>query len=752
VTGFDAPKPEALKERVGVLAAECDILMSRFAFRKRTVIMQTAMHSQIKGRARFKRLSIALVLACTILQIVGCGSDTPCFNSPSITGQPSNQTVAVGEPAIFTVAAIGTGALSYQWFRNGTAIPGATQPTYFTPLSVATDSGSAFSVVVTNYLGKLTSTSASLVVVPSPSGEVRFVASTGNDANAGTIDQPYGTIQHCASSISQGGTCEIRGGTYRETITPNSNITITAYHFEAVTVDGSDPITGWTLDHGSVYKANVKLKADDTNQIFVGNTMMTEARWPNGDDLFNVTWAKEQGGTNGTSIVDSKLPRVDWTGAKVHLWSGSDPFGHQTGKVTGSRNGRISIDVAQAGTCPSICPKAGGYYYLFGTLNALDVEREWFYDAKAMVLYFIAPGGVKPDTVDVRGKQRQYAFDLRGKSNVTIANIAIFASTIVTDELSSHNTLNRINAQYVSHFTDLPPAADDPSGGNYSILLVHSGDTGIVINGTGNIVENSTISFSAGTGIALEGAGNTLVNNLIQNVDYIGDDASGIALDGNDNTILNNTIHDVGRQGIGIQGVVNQDIDHNNLFNAMLLSRDGGEIYACCNQAASGIRIHHNWLHDTKSLVEGEGDSYALSGIGLDNGSGGFDVDQNVLWNNAEYNILINGVTGSMPNNNHIQYNTIPDSSSHGRIGIMYVPDCISTRIVANQLVVKVGASSNGTACTLFNNNSSAPGATEMSSSTQVGCNFAGCSSNRPPAIVEGGDVTPCPISGPQEP
>jgi hypothetical protein len=182
------------------------------------------------------------------------------------------------------------------------------------------------------------------------------------------------------------------------------------------------------------------------------------------------------------------------------------------------------------------------------------------------------------------------------------------------------------------------------------------------------------------------------------------------------------------------------------------VSRDGGEIYACCNQAASGIRIHHNWLHDTKSLVEGEGDSYALSGIGLDNGSGGFDVDQNVLWNNAEYNILINGVTGSMPNNNHIQNNTIPDSSSHGRIGVIYVQNCTSTRVVANQLVVKVGASSNGTACTLFNNDSSAPGATEMSSSTQVGCNFAGCSSNRPPAIVEGGDVTPCPISGPQEP
>lgn len=712
------------------------------------MILQTAMHGQVKGGVRFKHLSAALILISTILQIVGCGSGNPCFNSPSITGQPSNQTVAVGEPAIFTVAAIGTGALSYQWFRNGTAISGATQPTYLTPLSVNTDSGAAFSVVVTNYLGKLTSTSASLTVVPSSSGEVRFVAPSGDDTNTGTIDQPYRTIQHCASTVSQGGTCEIRGGTYRETITPNSNTTITAYHFETVTVDGSDPVTGWTLDHGSVYRANVKLNTDDTNQIFVGNTMMTEARWPNGDDLFNVNWAKERGGTNGTSIVDSNLPKVDWTGAKVHLWSGSDPFGHQTGNVTGSRNGQMTIDVGQTGTCPSICPVEDGYYYLFGTLNALDNEREWSYDANGMILYFMAPGAVNPNTLDVRSKQRPYAFDLRGRSGVTLANIAIFASTIVTDELSSNNILDRINAQYVSHFTALPVAADDPSGSNFSILQVHRSDSGIVVNGTANIVRNSIIAYSAGAGIALEGNGNMVINNLIEHVDYVGAYTSGIDLDGDNNAIVNNTINDVGRQGIYVRDVSNQDIRYNNLFNGMLLSRDGAEIYACCAQAASGTRIHHNWLHDTQVLVEGNGDSNPLSGIGFDNGSGGFDVDQNVLWHNKNYNILINGVTNSLPNNNNIHNNTIPDNSSKSRIGVVYVPSCTSTRIVDNQVVVNVEDTSDGTACTLSDNNSSAPGATDMSSATQVGCNFAGCSSNRPPAIV-GDSVTPCPVSGP---
>lgn len=77
----------------------------------------------------------------------------------------------------------------------------------------------------------------------------------------------------------------------------------------------------------------------------------------------------------------------------------------------------------------------------------------------------------------------------------------------------------------------------------------------------------------------------------------------------------------------------------------------------------------------------------------------------------------------------------------------MDVKSCISTRVVDNQVVVNVKDPENGSACTIFNNSRAAPGATEMSTSTQVGCNFAGCPSNRPPAILEGGSVTPCPVN-----
>jgi hypothetical protein len=688
------------------------------------------------------------ILFSIVAGICGCG--VTCTVAPSISGQPVSQTAVIGQPALFTVAASGSAPLSYTWLKNGVAIPGATAASYITPAVSSADSGSVFTVTVRNAFGTLTSKPADLAVNPSSESATRFVAPTGDDSNPGTIDQPYQTIQHCATAVTQGWTCAVRAGTYRETVSPNPGIIIEAYNLETVVVDGSDPVTGWTPYQGAIYKAKVAMRSDDTNQVFMGNNMMTEARWPNGDDLFHVKWAIAQRGTNVSQIIDSNLPPVDWTGAKVHVWSGADPFGHETGSVTSSGNGQVSIDV-ESGTCPDICPVPGGYYYLFGALAALDAEGEWYYDTGSETLYFLAPGKVNPETLDVRSKQRQYAFDLRGKSGVTIRNIQIFASSIVTDRASANNNLDRLNAQYVSHFTSL---ASGPNysylnwSGDWGILIVHASDSGIVINGSGNILQNSTISYSAGTGVALEGNNNIIRNNLIQNIDYIGDYASGIVIDGNGNTVQNNTIDNVGRQAILPNAVVNEDISYNNLHDSMVISRDGGAIYTCCEQIASGTRIHHNWIHDSKIAVSGIGDTYPIAGITIDNNSSGFIVDQNVIWNNQTENIHVYGAGVSTPDSNYIYSNTIPDSAA-GSIFIEDVADCASTQVVNNKVARSLRTLETGSVCAAANNNSSAPGATEMMPGTEVGCNFEGCSSNPPPKFLDGNSVTPCPVTTP---
>ena len=84
--------------------------------------------------------------------------------APTITTQPQNQTVTAPQTANFSVVATGTAPLSYQWSKNGVAINGATSASYTTPATALADTGSVFTVEVSNSAGGQMSNSAVLTV------------------------------------------------------------------------------------------------------------------------------------------------------------------------------------------------------------------------------------------------------------------------------------------------------------------------------------------------------------------------------------------------------------------------------------------------------------------------------------------------------------------------------------------------------------------------------------------------------------
>ncbi|MEY2882096.1 MAG: hypothetical protein RLZZ15_4476, partial [Verrucomicrobiota bacterium] len=84
----------------------------------------------------------------------------------AVTTPPASQTVAVGGSATFSVAATGVG-VTYQWNRNGVAIPGATASS----LTIGNAPGGAdanYTVTITNASGSVTSAPATLTVAPPP--------------------------------------------------------------------------------------------------------------------------------------------------------------------------------------------------------------------------------------------------------------------------------------------------------------------------------------------------------------------------------------------------------------------------------------------------------------------------------------------------------------------------------------------------------------------------------------------------------
>ena len=102
---------------------------------------------------------------------------------PTITAQPANQTVTVGQTATFSVVAAGSAPLSYQWQKNATNISGATSASYTTPATTSSDNGATFRVIVSNSLGSVTSNPATLTVNPVGGQSWAFVQ--GGSTNSG---------------------------------------------------------------------------------------------------------------------------------------------------------------------------------------------------------------------------------------------------------------------------------------------------------------------------------------------------------------------------------------------------------------------------------------------------------------------------------------------------------------------------------------------------------------------------------------
>lgn len=175
-------------------------------------------------------------------------------------------------------------------------------------------------------------------------------------------------------------------------------------------------------------------------------------------------------------------------------------------------------------------------------------------------------------------------------------------------------------------------------------------DSGIQILGTGNTLRDSDIGYSAGTGVLLRGSGNTVTNNYIHDVGWMGSYTPGIEINGSGQTVTHNTVRRTGRASIDtawqLNGVPFHDnrIAYNDLSEAMRTSRDGSPFYVCCNLDATGTSVDHNTVHDADGQV----------GYYIDNSSGQFLLHHNVAYNTGTRGTFFNGHSGvSLGNRDH---------------------------------------------------------------------------------------------------
>jgi hypothetical protein len=183
--------------------------------------------------------------------------------APTITQQPTNATVTVGQSATFTVTATGTAPLTYQWFMNGGAV-GTNSSSYTISQTTLGQTGAQIYVKVSNAASSATSQTVTLTVNAVQTSSVNVltyhndVARTGQNLNESTLT----TANVKSASFGIVGNMSVDGGVDAEPLYA-SNLTLGGgVHNVVYVVTENDSVYAFDADtfaqlwHVSVLGAN----------------------------------------------------------------------------------------------------------------------------------------------------------------------------------------------------------------------------------------------------------------------------------------------------------------------------------------------------------------------------------------------------------------------------------------------------------------------------------------------------------------
>ncbi|MDF7801301.1 IPT/TIG domain-containing protein [Pontiellaceae bacterium B1224] len=307
-----------------------------------------------------------------------------------------------------------------------------------------------------------------------------YVKTDGDDTSDGkSIDNAFATIQHAAHQMGPGDTCYILGGVYRETVdlsnlagTANNPITFMNYQDQAVYIDGTDEITGkWNKERalwlegdvagtfyngtsltnmpgiGNVYRTTLPQDFGPIKQLFVGDKIMTLARFPNAPAYSDTVWTSEaqrlkfRDGQVEEGQISDRTHAVD-NSVGTHTLANSGVSYVDCVAVT-SFSGVQYVTEHEPGDAQFTYSSSGGYadarrtYFMEGGLGyaervMLDSEGEWAYDENTGIVALWAPGGGDPDWIDegIYAQTRTYGFIGNPYTQyITIDGVNLFAAT-----------------------------------------------------------------------------------------------------------------------------------------------------------------------------------------------------------------------------------------------------------------------------------------------------------------------------------
>jgi len=185
---------------------------------------------------------------------------------PTIATEPTDQAVSQGQTATFSVVAIGTAPLTYQWQQNGTDVS-SNSATYTTPPTKLTDNHAQILVKVSNAIGSKTSTTVTLRGIPPP-------------ADTASVLMHHNDNQRTGQNLSE------------TTLTPNNVNSNSFGKVGTLSVDG-------LVDAEPLYASGVMIGGVAHNVVFV--VTEHDSAYAFDADAFTQLWKVSMLGTNETT-------------------------------------------------------------------------------------------------------------------------------------------------------------------------------------------------------------------------------------------------------------------------------------------------------------------------------------------------------------------------------------------------------------------------------------------------------------------
>jgi hypothetical protein len=261
---------------------------------------------------------------------------------------------------------------------------------------------------------------AALLSALSCSAQPYFVSPNGDDANPGTLDKPFATLQQAQEAVRQNrGDVFLRGGTYylpaplvftsTDSGMKDKPVLFRNYKDEKPVISGGIRLDGlnWRPFTNGILQTKVPEDLQ-TEEIFVNGERQVLARYPNFDSK-----AKYFDGFAADAI--SKERAVRWAHPIGGYYHAMHPafWGDFTWRITGKNtNGEPTLEGGWQNNRGAAAHR--DVRFVENIFEELDAPGEWFLDSRTHTLYFQPPAGLDLKTAVVEATHLRTLVEFRG--------------------------------------------------------------------------------------------------------------------------------------------------------------------------------------------------------------------------------------------------------------------------------------------------------------------------------------------------